>query len=253
MRKLLQGMTGWSAATDGSRAIAASVRRDPVMWLFLCGAMLAAAIMVGTIVMIDQFRERALANGQRELENTVLLLTRHFDQQFEDSNIIARNIIAHIGIPQMTSPDDFRQKMSGVEAHELLKSKVSVQSYIADLNLFDVNRRSIIPSGTGPLPDIDISDREYFSTLRSGPPYTSVLAESVRSYFTAGWATVMSHRLSAPDGTFLGVMGRRIDPANFEKFFASIALGEGAAISMFHGDGTLIARHPHASSMIGQH
>ena len=249
MSELLARLTGGTAATDGSRA---TIRRGPVNWLILCGAILSAAILVGTIVMIDQFRERALANGQRELENTVLLLTRHFDQQFEDSNIIARNIIAQTGIPQMTSPDDFREKMSGVEAHELLKSKVSVLSYIGDVNIFDVNGRLINSSGPGPLPDIDISDREYFATLRSGPPYTSLLAESVRSYFTAGWTTVMSHRLSAPDGTFLGVMGRRIDPANFETFFASIALGEGAAISMFHGDGTLIARHPHASSMIGQ-
>src|SRR5919198_1986803 len=100
MRKLLQRMTGWSKAADGPRAIAASVRRGPVLWLFLCGAMLATAILVGTIVMIDQFRERALANGQRELENTVLLLTRHFDQQFEDSRTIARHIIAQMEVSE---------------------------------------------------------------------------------------------------------------------------------------------------------
>src|SRR3954471_20011895 len=125
MRKLLARMTGWVAATDGSRAIAAAVRRGPVMWLFLCGALLAAAILIGTAVMIGQFRERALANGERELQNTILLLTRHFDQQFDDSNIIARNIIAQMQIPQMASPDQFRKSMSGTEARDLLKSKVS--------------------------------------------------------------------------------------------------------------------------------
>ena len=252
MRKLLARMTGLLAEADGWRTIVASVRRGPVMWLFLCGGLLAATILVGTAVMIGQFRERALANGERELENTVLLLTRHFDQQFEDSNIIARSVIAQMAIPQMTSPDEFRQKMSSIEAHELLKSRASALSYIGDVNIFDVNGRLINSSAPWPLPDVDISDRTYFSTLRSGPPYTSVLAESVRSYFTAGWTTVMSHRLSGPDGVFLGVMGRRIDPANFEKFFASVALGKGAAISLFHGDGTLIARHPHIASMIGQ-
>ena len=40
--------------------------------------------LLGTMVMVGEFRERALANSERELENTVLLLTRHFDQQFED-------------------------------------------------------------------------------------------------------------------------------------------------------------------------
>jgi diguanylate cyclase (GGDEF)-like protein/PAS domain S-box-containing protein len=238
--------------TSGVRGFATSFRRGPVLWLLLCGTLLSAAILIGTAVMIGQFRERALANGERELQNTILLLTRHFDQQFDDSNIIARNIIAQMQIPQMASPDELRQAMSGAGARELLRSRVSKLSYIGDVNIFDANGRLINSSSAGPLPDVDISDRTYFSTLRSGPPYTSVLTDSVRSYSTGGWTTVISHRLSGPDGVFLGVMGRRIDPTNFEKFFASIALGKGAAISMFYGDGTLIARHPHVPSMIGQ-
>ena len=47
-------------------------------------------------------------------------------------------------------------------------------------------------------------------------------------------------------------MTRRINPANYEKFFASVAMGTGAAISMFHSDGTLLARYPHVDQMIGQ-
>jgi hypothetical protein len=47
-------------------------------------------------------------------------------------------------------------------------------------------------------------------------------------------------------------MARRIDPDIFEKFFASVALGKGAAISMFHRDGTMLARYPHIDEMIGQ-
>jgi diguanylate cyclase (GGDEF)-like protein/PAS domain S-box-containing protein len=252
MRELLARMTGLLAATAGSRGVAAPVRPGPVTGLLLCGALLAVAILAGTAVMIGQFRERALANGERELKNTILLLTRHFDQQFEDSGIIARNIIVQLGISDIASSEALRDKMSGSAAHELLKSKVSALAYIGDINFFDVNGRLINSSRLWPLPDLDISDRIFFSTLRTGAPSTSVLAEPVRTYHTASWTTVIAHRLSAPDGTFLGVMGRRIDPGNFEKFFASIALGKGAAISMFHGDGTLIARHPHVASMIGQ-
>ena len=245
-------MTEWAAATARAPQTIASVRRGPVMWLVLCGAILSAAILVGTVVMIDQFRERALANGQRELENTVLLLTRHFDQQFEDSNTIARNVMGQMAIAGMTTPEELRRKMSGAEAHEWLKSRVSALSYMGDVNIFDADGRLINSSGAWPVPEISISERAYFSILRSGTSETSTLAEPVRSYFTGGWTTVIVHRLSGPDGAFLGVMARRIDPANFEKFFASIALGKGAAISMFHRDGTLIARHPHIETMIGK-
>ena len=50
----------------------------------------------------------------------------------------------------------------------------------------------------------------------------------------------------------LGVIGRGIEPTNFEKFFASVALAPGAAISMHHRNGTLLVRYPHPEGMIGR-
>ena len=47
-------------------------------------------------------------------------------------------------------------------------------------------------------------------------------------------------------------MTRRINPANYEKFFATGALGNGASIVMMHNDGTLLTRYPHIDAMIGK-
>jgi hypothetical protein len=218
MRRLLARITGWIAATiDGPRTIGATVRGRPLLWLFLCGVLLTSAILVGTAVMIGQFRERALTNGERELANTVLLLTRHFDRQFEDSDLIAHNIIAQMGITQMTAPEQFRQKAAGFSMHELLKSRVGMLSHIGDINLFDAEGRLINSSGSWPLPDVDISDRDYFSAMRSNPQRVSALVGPVRSYFTGGWTTIHAHRVTGADGSFLGVIARRIDPDTFEK------------------------------------
>ena len=74
----------------------------------------------------------------------------------------------------------------------------------------------------------------------------------MHSRVTGVWTTVIARKLVGPNGEFLGVVGRGIEPAHFEKFFASVALGDDAAISMFHRDGTLLARYPHADDMIGR-
>ena len=68
--------------TGGFASRLARVRRAPVLWLMLCSTLLVIAIFVGTIMMVDEFRDRAIHNAERELQNTVMLLTRHFDQQF---------------------------------------------------------------------------------------------------------------------------------------------------------------------------
>jgi PAS domain-containing protein len=223
-----------------------------VLWLIVCGVILIAAIIVGTVAMVGEFRQRALDNGTRELENTVLLLTRHFDQQFEDSEIIANDMVSKMESLGDTSAENFKSRMATFDAHLMLKSRVSVLSYVGDVNIFDADGQLINSSGGWPVSDINIADRDYFKTFKSDPGSKIALAEPVRSYFTGRWTTVIAHRMSGPGGVFLGVMARRIDPINFEKFFASVALGEGAAIAMFHRDGTMLARYPHADRMVGK-
>src|SRR5204863_8822596 len=103
-----------------------------------------------------------------------------------------------------------------------------------------------------PPPAVTIADRPYFQTFKSGLQSPLVLVEPVHSRITGAWTTVLARKLIGTDGEFLGVIGRGIEPVHFEKFFASVALGEDAAIAMYHRDGTLLARYPHADEMIGR-
>jgi diguanylate cyclase (GGDEF)-like protein/PAS domain S-box-containing protein len=238
-------------ATDSSSA-GISARRSPVGWLVACGALLVAAIVVGTAVMVGQFRERALANAERELENTVLLLTRHFDQQLQDTGAITRNVISQMGIPTFASADVFRTALSSHDAHVMLKSKISTLYDVGTLNIYDADGVLINSSVTWPLPPVNVAERAYFRTLKASADPAMVRFEPVRSIFTGEWTTIIANRLSGPDGSFLGILTRRVDPASFEKFFASVTLGEGSAISLFHYDGKMIARYPQNTAMIGQ-
>ena len=79
-----------------------------------------------------------------------------------------------------------------------------------------------------------------------------MLVEPVYSRITGAWTTVIARKVTGPKGEFLGVIGRGIEPINFEKFFATVALGPGATIAMHHSDGTLLARYPHVADMVGK-
>jgi len=224
--------------------------RGPVLWLALSGVILVAAIMVGTVMIIGQFRERALSNSERELENTVRLLTRHFDQQLGDLEIPLNDLIARIHQAGMASADDFKLQMSTPEMHMLMKAKVSGPSEMAGINAYDADGTLINSSEVSVVPAVNIADRDYFKALKSGPEQQQV--ELVRSRFSGGWRTVIARKVTGPTGEFLGVVSRAIAPTKFEAFISSAALGNDAAISMFHCDGSMLARHPYSDSMIGQ-
>src|SRR5882757_10993893 len=99
-------------------------RSGPIRWLILGGALLMAAIAIGATLMAGNFRERALRNSERELENTVLLLARHFDQQLGDFEVVQKDLIAFMRSSGIATAQNYKLRMSSQEIHLMLKSKV---------------------------------------------------------------------------------------------------------------------------------
>jgi diguanylate cyclase (GGDEF)-like protein len=241
-------MTNASAPVD----VKTSVRGGPIRWLVIGGLILIAAITVGTTIMAGNFRERALRSSEQQLENTVLLMARHFDQQLEDFMGIQREIVAQIEKSRMASPDAFRTQLSSPEWHDLLRLRLRAYTDVAGVNVFDANGQLINSSENWPVPNVKIADRNFFKAFKSGSPFERFRIELVRGRFQQGWATVVACKVTGPNGEFLGVVTRAITPSSFERFFASVALAPGAAISMHHRDGTLLARYPQTEEMIGR-
>ncbi|MGY3445348.1 MULTISPECIES: bifunctional diguanylate cyclase/phosphodiesterase [unclassified Bradyrhizobium] len=232
--------------------ITSVIGSGPIRWLILGGAVLMAAIAIGATLMAENFRERALHNSERELENTVLLLARHFDQQLDDLEVVQRDLIAFMRDNGIATPENYKRRMSAADIHAMLKSKMEALSNVGSLNVFDADGALINSSGAWPLPQVNIADRSYFQIFKSSPYSPDMQVAPVVSRVNGGWTTVIVRKVTGPHGEFLGVVGRGIEPATFEKFFATVALGEGAAISMHHRDGTLLARYPHVEELIGK-
>ncbi|WP_291624343.1 cache domain-containing protein, partial [Bradyrhizobium sp.] len=230
----------------------AFVRSGPIRWLVVGGTLLIAAIAIGSVLMAQNFRERALRNSGRELENAVLLLAHHFDQQLQDFAVIQKDFVDHVRTAGITSGGDYRKHLSGEDVHRMLRSKIDALPYMGGVNIIDADGNLINSSTAWPAPRVNVADRAYFRTFKYDPYAPDVLIEPLHSRVSGAWTILVARRIVAPNGEFLGVVGRGIEPASFEKFFASVVLGEGATISMLHRDGTLLARYPHSQELMGR-
>jgi diguanylate cyclase (GGDEF)-like protein len=213
---------------------------------------LIASVVIGTAIIVLDFREGALKNTERELENTVLLLARHFDRELHDFEDVQRDVVRRIERSGIASPDDFRRRMSAEEFHVHLQDVTDGLSDVSGINVFDVNGQMINSSQFWPVPAVNVADRNYFRTFAADDRSPLVQLEPVRSPFTGAWTTIVARKVVGPNGQFLGLVSRDISPANLERFFESVALGKGSTISMLHRDGTLLARYPHVEAMIGR-
>jgi diguanylate cyclase (GGDEF)-like protein len=256
MRTSFLGGRGREHTEDGGIELIdtdSPIRRSrPIRWLIAGGILLAAAIVVGTAFTIGHFRERALANAERELENTVLLLARHFDQQFRQLELVEKSMVEQVRSAGIASREDFERAMSGSDIHVMLGTKIDAVPQVGNLNLADSDGRLINSARAWPVPSVSIADRAYFKKLKAAPQSTTALSEPVFNRITGAWTAILARNLTGSNGEFLGVVLGGIELVQFEDFFASVALGNNSSISMFHDDGTLLARYPRNESMIGR-
>jgi hypothetical protein len=196
-------------------AILSLVRRfvsgNPIRWLILGGAILIAAITIGTTIMASNFRERALRSAERELENTVLLLARHFDQQLSDFISVEEDIATQIRLAGITSPADFKARMSTFEMHEALKAKVGWHSDVAGVGVSDSDGVLINSSEHWPPPNIDLADRGYFKAAKAGAAAAPVSIELVRGRLSKEWETVIAYKITGRMASFWGSSRERSD------------------------------------------
>jgi diguanylate cyclase (GGDEF)-like protein len=242
---------GGTAAGPIDLDISASSVRGPIRWLILCGLMLIAAVAVGTAMAVSSFRERALENHRHELENTVLLLSRHFDQYLADFGLLQNDVVTQIQQSKSAAPELFNSAMSTLDMHETLKAKVFGSSDVAGLNLYSADGVLINSSEQWPVPDIHIADRTYFSDLKSDSK-ASIRIAFIKGRHTGKWVVLFARKIVGRNGELLGVLNRGFDAEKLEDFFSSLALAPGASISLHHADGTLLARYPHVESLLGQ-
>jgi diguanylate cyclase (GGDEF)-like protein len=233
--------------------LASSIRRSrPIRWLIACGVVLVVAIAIGTTVTIGNFRERALANSERELENTALLLARHFDQQLHQIELVQESLAEDVRSAGVASPGDLEREMSGKDVHLMLRTKITALPQIGHLSLMGSDGKLINTTSSWPVPLSNIADRAYFKALKAAPQLTTAVSEPVLNRISGTWTTIFARNLIGSRGEFLGLILASIELAQFEDFFTSVALGQGATIMMAHRDGTVLARYPRTDEMIGR-
>ena len=226
-------------------------RLGVIQWLIVSATVLVIAIMLGTGYFAMQYRERALDVAERELNNSALLLSRHFDQQLLDLQHVQEDVVTSMRADGVHTADDFESKMSTLSAHEMLRTKLSVLPHVGALNLWSAKGGLINSSEMWPVADKTITDRRYFQEFMAGKPTPDVIVEPVVSRVTKVWTTVFARKITGRQGEIIGFAVRGVEPSHFEDFVASLALDSDTAISMIHRDGTIIARYPKDDKLIG--
>src|ERR1700733_15898835 len=103
-------------------------------------------------------RDRAPNTSGRELENTTLLLARHFDQQLDQFGGVQNELVAYMRSSDIASSEAYKRQMSSRGAHEMLQIMSNGSADVAGGNIFDSDRQ-LINSSIWPPPVFKLEGR----------------------------------------------------------------------------------------------
>jgi diguanylate cyclase (GGDEF)-like protein/PAS domain S-box-containing protein len=237
-----------STSVIGHLAAADESRSRPITLPIVCAVALIMAIAAGTSILLFHFRDRALADGERELTNTALILAEQSDQAFQAVDVVEKSLIEQIQSRGILSSEDFERQMSGQDMHLILKDKIIGLPYAASVSLFNSEGKLINFSRFWPIPALNVADQDHFKALKFDAHLTSVVSGPVLNQTTRTWNVYLARKITGPNGEFLGAVSGGLELQHFENFFGKIALGADSAIALFRGDGVLLVRHPRRES-----
>ena len=81
----------------------------PIRSLAFFGVLLVAAIVVGIALATQTFRDRELANNERELKNTALILAEQTDRTIQSLDLVLTSVIERMQSLGISSTEDFQK------------------------------------------------------------------------------------------------------------------------------------------------
>ncbi|MFT4276719.1 MAG: ATP-binding protein [Rhodopseudomonas sp.] len=208
--------------------------------------------IVGTnLIFLSNLRETTLQTAETNLSRYTLTLAEEADRSFKSVDLLLSSIRDYVARAGVTDSDSYRQTMSQHSTRTLLREKITGMPQVEAVGLIDEGGKLVNFSRDRPVPDVDVSDRDYFRALSGDPTLSSFISAPVRNRNSDNWNIFLAQRVTAGDNAFVGVLLGALSLQYFENFFAATTHGGGTEISLVRSDGMLLVSYP-ASDRIGK-
>ena len=219
----------------------------------LYGAIVILAMIVGAVASVIAMRERDIEDWRRQMGSISLLLTEQTSQTVFAAYLVLDAVTERVRQAEVSDQASFRARLSTPEMFQVLREKIHGLPQVDVASIVAANGDNINFSRSYPVPPINLAERDYFKAHKADPNLGDFISQPVRNKGNGKWTFYISRRLNDARGNFLGLVLVGMSVEVITNFYERVArnLGEGATISLFRSDLTLLTRWPHRDEVIG--
>ena len=201
--------------------------------------------IVGTdLIFLLNLRENTLQTAEANLARYSLTLAENADRSFKSLDLVLSSVGDYLVRKGATDGASYRRLTADQETHFLLKEKIAGLPQVDAVTMIDAGGKLINFSRYWPIPDVNISDRDYYKALKADRNLESFISTPVQNRGSGTWNIYIARRLNDPNGEFMGMLLGAMSVQYLENFFGSTSLELDNRISLVREDGTLLAHFP---------
>lgn len=200
---------------------------------------------LGALALV-QMRKDVLNNAGEASANLALTLERSITRNLQIHELAIGGVVEALHDPMLVAqPPMLRQRL-------LFDRSINAED-MGSLLVTDANGNLVLDSHQWPPRPVNVSDRDYFQAHRSADHGGVFLSRPFQPRLATDHTSIgISRRLSAPDGSFAGIVLGTLRLDYFRKLFDGVSLGAGGTLTLLRTDGIIIMRRPYEAESIGR-
>jgi len=226
----------------------------PSKGIIVGGISLGIVFIVTSFISIHQIRQDTEKKWSSQLEKTTLLVSEQASQIFFSASTALNSITDIVDLARLSDQKSYRNYASQEKQYAFLNEK-KTSNPVIDVATFIADNGDVLNfTRSYPPPKINLADRDYFKALKADNTEEIFYSVPVQNKGNSKWVFYLAKRINGTQGQFLGVALIGISAENFSAYYEKVGsnLGEGASISLYRNDYTLMARWPFVNELIGK-
>ena len=209
------------------------------------GAALTLVTVVTVCLTTADLRNVVLNNARHEATRLGMAIAAQTSRSVQAVDLVLQDLRDSVAEAGITTEAAFATVLGTREAQQSLVARLGNLPQTDAIAIIDSAGKLVNFTRYWPIPQIDVSDRDYFIHFRSDPDPGLFVSYPVQNRGNGTWTVYLARRVSGPGGAFLGLVLGAIKLQYFADFYRALVGGEtGMTVALRREDGVLLSRYP---------
>ncbi len=213
-------------------------------FLFIGAGVLIGFTLAGMVALDVYLYDLQIQEGSRSARNISYILSDQTDRSLQSVLSTVSKVVARLQDDGVGSVDALKSAAGAKDVQALLRDRLSEDPFLDGVFIVGADGKTGNADPERPMSIAELHGQDDVRSLRQASSDAVYVSTPFQSMTTGTWQLSLSKRVSASNGSFLGVVSGVVKLASFEDLLKKVELGEHGSLSIFREDGSIIACFP---------